>query len=301
MQRETIKLQRYEFQVGAAAEYFGDHRLIFDRVKAARGVHQVPPWNKESCAPGGDFNLHFEHLPPLLWCPIPPNVSVFSRCCGARARHVGDHGIETGRREPTKMAAVVLGDDDVSKPQATSVADQHVESAGDGFVGNHHAFRMKSFTELSGFRTRRSAHVQGEDVLFGGKQAHGKHACRFLSGNSTCFVKQSHHSVRQPFRSFTASKRHKKRCLGRHPWEFNCSDGLDLFNGPLSVRPMKRDSKGLREWFKRCVQPNVLVPAQMVNQSGKRGLLSVCPPLLIGVGWSSHVPGSAVLSFGLPP
>tara|TARA_X000001036_G_scaffold183800_1_gene173720 strand:- start:761 stop:1573 length:813 start_codon:yes stop_codon:yes gene_type:complete len=269
VQGNTVQFQWNEFQMRATPKYLSDHSLILNRVKAARGVHQVPTWNKQGGASGGNVDLHFEHLPPFFWCPIPPHISVLSRGSCTGAWNIGKNGIKTGWREPPKMTPIVLGHNDVGKSQTALVTDQHVESAGNRFVGHHDPVGMESLAKLSGFRTRGSAHVQSEDFLLGGEQAYGKHARRFLARYPSCFVKQGHQPLRQTFGGFAPRKRHHKRCLGRHPWDLNGSNAFHLFNRPLSVGSMERDTERFWKRFKRCVQPNFLVPTQVANKGGE--------------------------------
>ena len=301
MQSDALEFQWNEFKVRAAAKHFSHHGFIFNWVEAAGGVHQVPTGNKQRGTSSGDFNLHLEHLPTLFWRPIPPYISIFSRGGRTSARDISDYGIKTRGREPSEMAPIVLGHNDVGKSQTAFVAHQHVEPARDRLVGHHDPFGMESLSELSRFRTRSGAHVQREDVLFSGEQAHWEHAGRFLPCDAPCFVKQRHQPLREAFGCFATGKRHHERCFGRHPRKFNGTDGLDLFDGPLPVGSVKRDAKRFGKWFKRRVQPRFFVPAQVANKGSERGLLSIRSSLLCGIGRSSHMLGSSVLSFGLPP
>ena len=167
------------------------------------------------------------------------------------------------------MAPIVLGDNDVGKSQTALVTDQHIESAGNRFVGHDDPVGMQPFAKLGGFRTRGSAHVQSEAFLLCGEQAYGEHARRFLACNSSCFVKQCHQPLRQTFGGFAPSERHHKRRFGRHPREFDGSDALHLFNRPLSVGSMERDAKRLWKRFERRVQPCLFIPTQVANKGSE--------------------------------
>lgn len=244
MQHDSIKMNGNRFEVRTSPQQFSNNGLVFHRVHAAGGIHQCPARYKQCRTALGDVNLHLEHLSAFFWRPIPPNITVLSRCGRARARYIRKNEVKTRRREASKMTTVVLGHHHVGEAQATSIADEHVQPPGDRFVRDHHAMGMKSFAQLCCFRSRCSAHVQCQFMAVDFQGSYRKHACGFLSRDSTGFMEQGHHSLIVPFGGFSASKRHGKGAFFGHPRYGFGAHGLDLFNRPRSVVTVVAYSEG---------------------------------------------------------
>ena len=97
VQHETVEVNRNQFEIGTTSQNFRHHGFVLNGVDAAGGVHQLTTWNQQRGPPHRNVHLHGEHLAAFFWCPIPPDVSVFSTRCRARARNIGHHDIEPGR------------------------------------------------------------------------------------------------------------------------------------------------------------------------------------------------------------
>ena len=301
MQVDVAEVNRDQFKVGASAKKFRHNGLVFDRVNAAGRIHHGASWHEEWSTACCNFHLHFEHLPPFLWRPVPPYVAVFSGCGRACARHISNHNIESRGRQASKVSSIVLGHHDVGQSQPTSVADEHVQSTRDRFVGDDHAFGMKQFSQLGRFWSGRCTHVKSQYRPFGIKDSNREHACGFLPGDPAGLVKQSHHSLSDSFGRLSASERHHESTLIWHPRDRLGSKRFHLLNGPLTVGTVQADTECFWEGSKSGFEPFFRRSSQRFNQPGECWLFSESATFRINVRWPPHVSWSSSASLGLPP
>ena len=150
VQNNVVENDWNKFEVRATPEYLGHHRLVFNGVNAAGGIHQYATRYQQRSAPKGDVHLHLEHLSTFFWCPIPPDVAVFSRGRRTCTRHIGHNDVKSRRRQPCKMTTIVLGHHDIGEAQSASIAHQHVHTTRNGFIGHHDAVGMQLLSQLCG-------------------------------------------------------------------------------------------------------------------------------------------------------